>query len=118
MTTVAWEPPDRGMRGITDASTTHNPGDALDPAVLIHHRHGVGIRAHLTGPRHMPGGSDSLAYPAIQRLIVSENSHIPSDFVVNREVSSLRGSLIRDFPCTPSVDHVILWKIISAISTS
>jgi hypothetical protein len=25
MTTVAWAPPDLGIRGITDASTTHNP---------------------------------------------------------------------------------------------
>ncbi len=29
MTTVAWAPPDRGMRGITDASTTHNPWTPL-----------------------------------------------------------------------------------------
>ena len=29
MITVAWVPPDRGMRGITDASTTHNPWTPL-----------------------------------------------------------------------------------------
>src|SRR5438874_8248708 len=29
--------------------------DALDPAILIHDRHRVGIRSHLTGPGHVPG---------------------------------------------------------------
>jgi hypothetical protein len=29
MRTVAWVPPDLGMRGITDASTTHNPWTPL-----------------------------------------------------------------------------------------
>src|SRR5205807_3182984 len=49
------------------------PLDALDPAVLIHDRHGVCIRSHLTGPGYVPGCAHGLAYPEVQSVIVGQH---------------------------------------------
>jgi hypothetical protein len=40
---------------------------------LIHDRHGVCMRSHLTGPGHVPSGAHGLADPAVQRVIIGEN---------------------------------------------
>src|SRR5262245_14453820 len=59
------------------------PLDALDSAVLIHHRHGVGIQFHLTGPRHMPGGAHGLAYPVLESSLVGQNGIRGVDAVID-----------------------------------
>src|SRR5262245_65483894 len=57
----------RGMGSTRPGNARHHrrihhpqPLDALDPAVLIHDRHRVGIRPHLTGPGYVPGGAQGL----------------------------------------------------------
>src|SRR5215831_12494701 len=70
----------RGMRTTRPGNARHHrrihhpqPFDSLDSAILINDRHGVCIWSHLTGPRHVPGCAHGLAYPEIQRVVVSQN---------------------------------------------
>ena len=47
--------------------------DALDPAILINHRHRIRIRSHLAGPGNMPRCAHGLPYPQVQSVVAGQN---------------------------------------------
>ncbi len=49
------------MKDITEASTTRNPRDAIDPQPFVHHRQRIAGRSHLRGSHRMEDGSADIA---------------------------------------------------------
>lgn len=47
--------------------------DALDPALLVHHRHGVGVRPDFAGARYVARRTDGFAYPTVQGFVAGQN---------------------------------------------
>ena len=73
MTTVAWVAPDLGIRGIIDASATHNPCIPLTLQYWSTTDVGSESGPILQVPDTVPGCSHDLAYPAVQSVVVAQN---------------------------------------------
>ena len=70
MRTVAWQPPDRGMRGMIDASTTDSPCAPFTLQYWSTTAIGFAIGPHLARTGYVPGGSDGLTDIEVQGVVV------------------------------------------------
>ena len=70
MITVAWAPPDLGMRGITDASATHNPWTPFTLQYWSTTDIGSASGPILQVPDTCLAVPTGLAYPEVQRVVV------------------------------------------------